>query len=159
MAEGQSGVPVRWLLGQRPLDLHLVAGGRGVNAEITFVVTSELRTPGDWLAGDEAVLTTGITLPADAAGRRQYIRDLHESGAAAVGFGFGLTHDAVPAELVAAAEECGLALFTVPLPTPFVAVARTVIDRIAELQYEAVISASRAQPRLTRAMLGGGRRR
>lgn len=150
------GVPVRWLLSRRELGLRSVAGAAAADAEITFVVTSELERPGEWLSGGEAVLTTGIGVPADAAGRRRYIAELVESGAAALGIGLGFTHDEVPAELVAAADEYGLAVFSVPLPTPFAAVARTVIDRLTELQYEAVLHASRAQPRMTRAAVGGG---
>ncbi|WAC54937.1 PucR family transcriptional regulator [Gordonia sp. SL306] len=150
------GVPVRWLLGRRELGLQRIAGGAGDDAEITFVVTSELQRPGEWLSGGEAVLTTGIALPPDPGDRRRYVAELAECGAAALGFGLGLKHDEVPAELIEAADEHDLTLFAVPLPTPFVAVAKTITDRLAELQYEAVIVASRAQPRMTRAAVSGG---
>ncbi|MGV9714104.1 PucR family transcriptional regulator [Gordonia sp. NPDC003424] len=149
------GVPVRWLLGRRELGLRRVAGGAD-DAEITFVVASELERPGEWLSGGEAVLTTGLGLPSDDAGQRRYVAELVESGAAALGVGIGFSHENVPAELIAAADDHGLTLFTVPLPTPFVAVVKTVTDRLAELQYDAVLLASRAQPRMTRAAVGGG---
>lgn len=150
------GVPVRWLLGRRELGLIRVSGDDADSAEITFVVTSELARPGEWLSGGEAVLTTGIGVPPDDDGRRRYVAELVECGAAALGFGLGLRHDEVPLALVEAAEHHGLTLFAVPLPTPFVAVAKTVTDRLAELQYEAVLLASRAQPRMTRAAVSGG---
>ncbi|MFW0796511.1 PucR family transcriptional regulator [Gordonia sp. CPCC 205515] len=149
------GVPVRWLLGRRELGLRRVSSS-GDDAEISFVVTSELEHPGEWLSGGEAVLTTGIGLPRTADGLRRYVAELVESGAAALGVGIGLSHDEVPGDLIGAADEHGLMLFTVPLPTPFVAVTKTVADRLAELQYEAVLSASRTQPRMTRAAVSGG---
>lgn len=150
------GVPVRWLLNQPDLGLRLRAGATGTSAEITFAVTTELANPGRWLSGGELVLTTGIVLPLDAASRRAYMREFAECGVAAIGFGLGLSHDAVPDELVDEAEILGLPLFEVPLPTPFVAVVKTVMNRLAEQQYESVMWASRAQPRMTRAAVGGG---
>ena len=68
----------------------------------------------------------------------------------------GLTFDDVPEELVSAAEELGLPLLEIPLRTPFAAVVQRVSSRIAALQYDAVLRASRAQPRITRAVVSGG---
>lgn len=149
-------LPVRWLLSQPELALELKAGAAGLGAEVTFVVTTELRDPARWLSGGELILTTGIGLPLGAADRREYVRALVECGVAAIGFGTGLSHPAIPADLVAAAEEFGLPLFEVPLPTPFVAVAKKVMGRLGEQRYEAVLRASRAQPRMTRAAVQGG---
>lgn len=150
------GVPVRWLLNQPDLNLRLRAGTAGESAEITFAVTTELANPGRWLTGGELVLTTGIVLPPDEAGRRAYLREFADCEVAAIGFGLGLSHDAIPPELIDEAESLGIPLFEVPLPTPFVAVVKTVMDRLAEQQYESVLWASRAQPRMTRAAVGGG---
>lgn len=151
-------VPVRWVLDQSDLHLRLLAGAAGVGREVSLALTTELADPGAWLSGGELVLTTGIGLPASARGRRNYLRLLHESGVAAIGFGTGLTFDEVPEELVAGADELGLALIEVPLRTPFAAVVQRVGSRIAELQYDAVLRASRAQPRITRAVVTDGAR-
>ncbi|GAB19496.1 putative CdaR family transcriptional regulator [Gordonia effusa NBRC 100432] len=147
---------MRWLLNQPDLGLHLRAGESGTSAEITFAVTTELANPGQWLSGGELVLTTGIGLPPDASGRRAYMEEFAECGVAAIGFGLGLSYDVIPDELVEHADRLGVPLFEVPLPTPFVAVVKTVMNRLAEQQYEAVMWASRAQPRMTRAAVGGG---
>ncbi|MFW0790023.1 PucR family transcriptional regulator [Gordonia sp. CPCC 205333] len=150
------GVPVRWLLNQSDLGLRLRGGESGLSAEITFAVTTELANPGRWLSGGELVLATGIGLPSDVSGRRGYVRELAECGVAAIGFGLGLSHDAIPPELIEEADRHGMPLFEVPLPTPFVAIVKTVMSRLAEQQYESVFRASRAQPRMTRAAVGGG---
>ncbi|MGB8402525.1 MAG: PucR family transcriptional regulator [Mycobacterium sp.] len=149
---------MRWVLDQSDLHLRLLAGAAGVGREVNLVLTTELANPAEWLSGGELVLTTGIGLPAGVSGRRRYLQLLAQSGVAAVGFGTGLTFDAVPDELVAGAEEFGLALIEVPLRTPFAAVVQRVSSRIAALQYDAVLRASRAQPRITRAVVGDGPR-
>lgn len=149
---------MRWVIEQSDLHLRLLAGSAGVGREVNLVLTTELANPAEWLSGGELVLTTGISLPASGRGRRRYLQLLAESGVAAVGFGIGLTFDAVPGEVVEAAEELGLALIEVPLRTPFAAVVQRVGSRIAELEYDAVLRASRAQPRITRAVVSDGPR-
>ncbi|WP_440711910.1 PucR family transcriptional regulator ligand-binding domain-containing protein [Gordonia sp. FQ] len=146
-------VSLQWLLGRRELDLRLLTPGI-TGPEIDIAVTSELGDPSPWLSGNELVLTTGL----GSAGRDQdeYVRRLAASGAAALGMGTGLTFDRVPPALVDAAHRHGIPLIEVPLPTPFVAVARAVADRIGELSARATQSAARAQPRMTRAAVTGG---
>ncbi|CRK52553.1 Regulator of polyketide synthase expression [Rhodococcus sp. RD6.2] len=149
-------LPVRWLLSQPELALKLMAGAGGLDADVTFVVTTELSDPARWLSGGELLLTTGIALPSSAVDRRAYLQKIAECGVAAVGFGVGLSHPSVPEDLVTAADEYGLPLLEVPLPTPFVAVAKKVTERLAELRYESMLRASRAQPRMTRSAIQGG---
>ncbi|CQD20414.1 putative regulatory protein [Mycolicibacterium conceptionense] len=144
---------MRWVVEQSDLHLRLLAGSAGVGREVSLVLTTELANPAEWLSGGEMVLTTGISLPASGRGRRRYLQLLAESGVAAVGFGTGLTFDAVPDEVMAAAEALGLPLIEVPLRTPFAALVQRVGSRIAELEYDAVLRASRAQPRITRAVV------
>lgn len=149
-------VPVRWVLDQPDLKLTLKGGAVGAGREINMALTTELADPAQWLSGGELVLTTGIGLPKNPRDRRRYLCALNENNVAALGFGTGLTFDEVPPELVAAADELGMPLLEIPLRTPFAAVVKTVSTRIAELEYDAVLRASRAQPRITRAIVNGG---
>ncbi|MFE2092871.1 PucR family transcriptional regulator [Streptomyces sp. NPDC059460] len=151
-----TSVPLRWLLGQHDLGLRLLAGRDDLDREVSWAHSIELADPTPWLGGGELLLTTGLRLPEDDAGRSAYVRRLADTGVAALGFGTGLSHPRVPPAVVQAAEECGLPLLEVPLPTPFVAVTKAVMERLAELQYEGVSRASRIQPRMTRAALRGG---
>ncbi|MFD9129798.1 PucR family transcriptional regulator ligand-binding domain-containing protein, partial [Kitasatospora sp. NPDC059571] len=150
------GVPVRWLVARRDLGLVVLAGAAGLDRRATWAHSIELADPGPWLAGGELLLTTGLRLPADPAGQRRYVDGLVAAGVAALGFGTGLTHDTVPPALVEAAEAAGLPLLRVPLPTPFVAVTRALMERLADLRYEDAVRAVRSQPRMTRAALRGG---
>ncbi|MCW4355464.1 PucR family transcriptional regulator ligand-binding domain-containing protein [Hoyosella sp. YIM 151337] len=150
------GVPVKWVLQQPDLALELRGGAAGVDRSISLVLTTELEDPFRWLSGGELVLTTGITLPLSVADRAEFVHQLRDKDVAALGFGTGLSHPQIPAGLTDAADEAGLPLFEVPLPTPFAAIHKKVMTRIAELQYDSVLRASRAQPRMTRAAVQGG---
>jgi hypothetical protein len=142
---------VRWLVAQPALGLAVLAGSDDLDRAVTWAHSIELTDPAPWLRGGELLLATGLRLPADPDGQRRYVRSVAASVVAAIGFGVGLSHRSVPDALVAAAEQLGLPLLEVPLPTPFVAVVRAVTERLAELQYEGVVRASQVQPRMTRA--------
>ncbi|WP_433609758.1 PucR family transcriptional regulator [Prescottella agglutinans] len=152
------GVTVRWVLAQPELFLRLRAGASGLDRDIEFAITTELSDPSPWLSGGELLLTTGLGAPSGADGYGDYVQRLFDAGVAAVGFGVGLTHATMPDELVAAADEIGLPLLEVPLPTPFAAVTKRVMDCLAEQRYDALLRASKAQPRMTRAVVQGGAR-
>ncbi|MFC5993140.1 PucR family transcriptional regulator [Pseudonocardia hispaniensis] len=149
-------MPVRWLLDRPELGLAVLAGADALDRLITWAHSIELADPVPWLRGGELLLTTGLRLSGDPEEQRAYVRSLSEAGVAAIGFGVGLSHQRVPHTLVAVADELGLPLLKVPLPTPFVAVVRAVTERLAQQQYEGFVRASRVQPRMTRAAVRGG---
>ncbi|WP_245717446.1 PucR family transcriptional regulator [Nocardia jejuensis] len=152
-----AGIPVRWVLSQPELGLVLKGGGTGLSREITLALTSDLTEPQQWLSGGELLLTTGMGLPLSRPDRARYLEDLDAVGVAAVGFGIGLSHESIPEDLIEAADRLGLPLFEVPLPTPFAVIAKKVMQRVAEQEYEKVLRASRSQPRMTRAAIQGVR--
>lgn len=146
-------VPISWLLSQQSLGLSLVAGPARPRRQIQFAQATELRDPSPWLSGGELVLTTGLDYDGDSTG---YIERLHSAGVAALGFGTGLSHERIPRDLVVAADAVGLALLEVPRATPFAAVTKAVMSRLAEQDYEQVIRAAAVQTKITRAALRGG---
>ncbi|MGC7098467.1 PucR family transcriptional regulator ligand-binding domain-containing protein [Amycolatopsis lurida] len=145
-------VSVRWLLGRAELGLRLVAGKAGADRVLSFAHSIDLADPCPWLSGGELVLTTGAHL----AEPRAYVEGLHRAGVSALGFGIGLSHDHVPQAIVDTADELGLPVVEIPLPTPFAAVTKAVLERIAEQRYEEVLRVSRAQPKMTRAAVREG---
>ncbi|MFE0152598.1 PucR family transcriptional regulator ligand-binding domain-containing protein [Nonomuraea sp. NPDC059007] len=132
-------------MGLRPL-----AGS--LDSDVRWVAVSELEDPTPFLEGAELVLTTGMRL-SSAGDFPGYVGRLVERGVAGLGFGVGLTHDEVPAELVAAAAAAGLPLLEVPRETPFIAIGKAVSELLAAEQYEEITRAFAAQGRLTRAAL------
>jgi purine catabolism regulator len=119
------------------------------------VHVSELADPTPFLEGGELLLTTGLAFR-DGTPADDYVRRLVGVGVVGLGLGTGLSHAAVPDELLAAAEAHGLALLEVPRQTPFIALSRTVSGALAADQYSAVTRSATAQQELARAALAPG---
>ncbi len=150
---------LRDLVSTPELGLALLAEGPGVDLPVTWVHVSELRDPTPFLSGGELLLTTGIafdpghdgiddTIDADA-----YVRRLSGAAVVGLGFGTGLSHEQVPADLVAAARLHGLPILEVPRRTPFIAISRAVSRAVAADEYAAVTKTFAAQQALTKAAL------
>ncbi|WP_425434803.1 PucR family transcriptional regulator [Nonomuraea jiangxiensis] len=126
------------------------SGGGALDAVVRWVAVSELADPTPFLEGDELLLTTGMRMEGDLS---QYVARLVARGVAGLGFGVGVSHEEVPAALIAAADAAGLPLLEVPRETPFIAIGKTVSELLAAEQYEEISRAFAAQGRLTRAAL------
>ncbi|MEU4804473.1 PucR family transcriptional regulator [Actinosynnema sp. NPDC023587] len=121
----------------------------GLDRPVSWVHSTELADPTPFLEGGELLLTTGIAL----GPHRAYVRRLVGAGAAGLGFGTGLSHRHVPADLVAAARAAGLPLVEVPRKVPFIAITKAVSRAVAADEYAALTRTSDAQRALTRAAL------
>ncbi len=142
---------LRTVVRRLPLKLGVLAGHEALDRPVRWVAVSELEDPTPFLEGGELVLTTGMRLDAGNAG--PYIDRLVGRRVTGLGFGIGLGHEEIPAELVEAAARAGLPLIEVPRDTPFVAISKLVSDLIAAEQYDEISRAFAAQGRLTRAAL------
>ncbi|MDF5753941.1 PucR family transcriptional regulator [Spongiactinospora sp. TRM90649] len=142
---------LRRLVARAPLRLRVLVGADRLDRPVRWVAVSELEDPTPFLEGGELVLTTGMRIRPDTAAA--YVARLVEREVAGLGVGVGLTHEAMPDELVQAAERAGLPLIEVPRDTAFVAIGKTVSELLAAEQYEELSRAFAAQGRLTRAAL------
>lgn len=138
------------------LGLSLVAGEQGADREIAWAHAIELADPTPYLAGGELVMTTGINIGADAAAQAAYVARLAEAGTAALAVDTGTTISAVPAGVRAAGDELGIPVLEVPESTPFIAIARVVIDALRADELRSVQNVVDAQEVLARATLRGG---
>ncbi|MFG1702154.1 PucR family transcriptional regulator [Nonomuraea sp. M3C6] len=134
----------------RRMRLRPLAGSGAVDAVVRWVAVSELADPTPFLEGDELLLTTGMRMEGDLS---QYVARLVARGVAGLGFGVGVSHEEVPAALIAAADAAGLPLLEVPRETPFIAIGKVVSELLAAEQYDEISRAFAAQGRLTRAAL------
>jgi PucR family transcriptional regulator, purine catabolism regulatory protein len=152
---------VRDLVATAELDLRLLVEGRGLDRAVTWVHVSELRDPTPFLSGGELLLTTGLTFggpggagdPGEQESADEYVHRLGEAAVVGLGFGTGLSHMHVPAELTAAARRRGLPIVEVPRHTPFIAISRAVSRAVAADEYAAVTRTFTAQQALTKAAL------
>jgi purine catabolism regulator len=145
-------VTVAQLLGTPALGLVLHTPSAALDRPVGWVHVSELADPAPFLEGGELLLTTGLALQPGPE-LADYVRRLADAGVVGLGFGTGITHGAVPAELVAAGEACGLAVLEVPRATPFIALSRAVSAALAADEYAAVTHTATALQELTRAAL------
>ncbi|CCH33413.1 PucR family transcriptional regulator [Actinosynnema sp. NPDC047251] len=128
------------------LPVHVATG---LDRPVAWVHSTELADPTPFLEGGELLLTTGIAL----GPHRAYVRRLVDAGAVGLGFGTGLSHATVPADLVAAARAAGLPLVEVPRRVPFIAITKAVSRAVAADEYANLTRTSDAQRALTRAAL------
>jgi purine catabolism regulator len=154
-AKGRAGgvLTLRDLL--RDLDVALVAGDAGLDRPVRWVHISELEDPTPWLSGGELLLTTGMQL-GDARSQREFVARLAGHDLAGLGLGTGFAHGAMPAALVAAAEEHGFPLFEVPYEVPFIAVTEKAFSRLVNEHYAVLQRALAAHERLERIVLSEG---
>lgn len=144
---------VRELLAMRDLGLVPATTSGDLESVVSWVAVSELSDPSPWLEGGEFLLTTGMRLGADAAACEEYVGHLVSAGVSALGFGVGLSHAEIPAELIAAADAQGINVISVPEPVPFVAITRAVSQWLNAKEYEESARAFAAQRELIRSAL------
>jgi purine catabolism regulator len=115
------------LLAEEPFGLELISGGPdAAEREVRGAHAVEVDAPARWLGRDWIMLTTGVRLRRNADAQRALVPQLEEGGAAALGFGVGLSFKRVPPALVALARERGFPVFEVPYETPFREIVRFV---------------------------------
>lgn len=149
-------VTVAWLVRQARLGLTVVAGAQHLDREILWAHAIELLDPGPYLSGGELVMTTGLTVGTHTRAQADYVGRLVAARAAALAFDTGISYEQVPQGIIEAADAMGLPVLQVPASTPFIAITRTVIDRINADQLKAIQRTVDDQERLARETLQGG---
>ena len=123
--------------------------------DIVWVAVTEQEDPQRFLNGGELVLTTGMRLKS-APEQRRFVRQVQRAGAVGIGFGIGLTHDAVPPALIAQANRWGLPVVEVPYETPFIAIGKLVADAQSADHFTKLERLIAGHQILARALLTGG---
>jgi purine catabolism regulator len=125
----------------------------GSENTINWVSTTELEDPSQFLRPGDLVLSTGLS---NRTPRQQsrFVDSLTSVPVAALGYGVGLIDDKTPQHLVELAEKNGLALFEVPVTSPFTAVSHWIAEELYTQRYMAVQRATDIQGELTRVLLG-----
>lgn len=140
---------LRDLVGEPALHLTAHAEAETLERPVSWVHITELADPAPFLTGGELILTTGLGLVGEDC--QGFVDRLQRVGIAGLGFGVGLSHPEIPAELAAAAERAGLPLLEVPKDTPFIAISKAASRAIAAAEYAGLRRTSRAQHELARA--------
>ncbi|MFT8704780.1 PucR family transcriptional regulator ligand-binding domain-containing protein [Bifidobacterium aquikefiricola] len=149
-------ISLRGLLNQSDLHLKVVVSGHpdSVDAPISWVHSTELADPTPYLEGGELILLTGLAMNDREADedQRQYARRLVQTGVRGIGFGVGVKHQQVPEWLVEQCERYGLPLFSVPRPTPFIAITKVVSRKLTDERQRGFTRSYHDQRQLMRAV-------
>lgn len=139
-------------------DPVVVAGRDRLGHAVRWVHVSELSDIAELLSGDELLLTTGIALPSSPAALRRYVDGLVGVGIAGLAIELGRRYtDALPPELVAAAEARGLPLVAFRRETSFVAVTQAVHQIVVNSHLAELEASEEAHRAFTRLTLGRAR--
>ena len=131
---------IRVLLGHRELGLRLLTPANGLptdalDAQVSWVHSSDLTDPTPFVIPGQVLLTTGTQFAADGGSDYDgYVRRLAAADVAGLGFGTDVVRE-TPDDLAESCLRVGLPLFEVPYRTPFIAVARYAADLVAEQTY------------------------
>ena len=125
-------VTVRDLLSVPSLGLRLLSAPEAIDSTVRWAHPTELLDPGQYLAGQELVLTVGTSLEGDEDRCRRFVERLVDAGASALGYGVGDVTAEVPVALVEACRELALPLLRVPEGVPFQSITELLADRRAE---------------------------
>jgi purine catabolism regulator len=144
------------LLGVKTLNLTKVGVAETTwHEDINWVAVTELEDPQRFINGGELILTTGLRLKS-APEQRRFVRQVQRAGAVGIGFGVGLSHEAVPPALLAEANRWGLPVVEVPYETPFIAIGKLVADAQSADHYAKLERLIAGHQVLARALLTGG---
>src|SRR5580693_8033293 len=121
-------ITVRELLQLPHLRLTLTAGPAGLDRQVSWVHSSDLPNPWEWLGPAELLLTNQPSLSPGEEAQVRFLVRLAETGVSGLGIGVGMAGPALSARACRRADELALPLIAVPYSVPFTAVARAVAD-------------------------------
>ncbi len=88
---------------------ELVAGAAGTDAEVRWVHPLDVPDVSDLLRGGEMILTTGVSIGANATAQRRFIRDLQSEGAVGVAIELGFAWQReLPRALIEEGDRLGM---------------------------------------------------
>jgi purine catabolism regulator len=117
---------IRDLLHTPHFGLTLLGGEGGLETSLSWVHISEMDDPAPWLDGGELLMANGWHVPRSATGQVEYLRKLHECGAA--GLVLGAHAPPLREAMTRTADDLSFPLLRIRREIPFVAVARMVSD-------------------------------
>ncbi len=135
---------------------RVLAGANRLTAPVRWVHVIELAQAAHLLRGGELVLSTGIALPAEAAGLSQYVAELASVGVSALAVELGSRYSRrLPTALVSAAAEHDLPLIVLERETQFIEITEAVHALIIDAQLAELRSAERLHQVFTELAVSG----
>jgi PucR family transcriptional regulator, purine catabolism regulatory protein len=121
-------ITVRELLRLPHLRLALTAGEAGLDRQVSWVHSSDLPDPWEWLEPAELLLTNQPSLSPEDDAQVRFLERLAATGASGLGIGVGMPGPPLSARACRRADELALPLVAVPYSVPFTVVVRAVAE-------------------------------
>jgi purine catabolism regulator len=121
-------ITVRELLQFPHLRLQLIAGAAGLDRQVSWVHSSDLPDPWEWLGPAELLLTNQPSLSPDEEVQARFLERLAGTGASGLGIGVGMPGPPLSARASRLADELELPLIAVPYSVLFTSVVRVVAE-------------------------------
>ena len=121
-------VTVRGLLDRPRLQLTLVGGEAGLDAEVSWAHASDLPDPWDWMGAGELLLTNGTGIGREPPAQVRFLERLARIRASGLVVGLGTGGAPVTSELAGRACDLDLPLLTVPYSVRFSDIVRAVAE-------------------------------
>lgn len=127
-------VTVARLCGKSEFDLRLLAEGSGLHDPVTWIGSSDLSDPSEFLSPGQILLTTGRQFEGWTGSQAfdDYVTRLQSAGILGIGFGTEIFQAGTPELLVSSCKRLSMALFEVPYRTPFIALAKWAANALHE---------------------------
>ena len=109
--------------------MKLLAGGKGLNAEVKWVHILEEQEVSRYLEGGELVFTCGLRCDGEEW-LMEYVKNLLDAGASALVINVGKNITGIPQELMDFCDQNNFPLFTIPWETPMVKMTKDFCQRI-----------------------------
>ena len=114
---------------------HVVAGGSGLDQEVTRTHVGAIADIATFLSGGEFLLTAGQGIGGDAESQRSYVDSLAQAGVAALLLeSAGRVFDSIPDGIRSACDERGLPLLSVGGEIAFEEVSQEVDDQLLDIR-------------------------
>ena len=151
------GVPVRDVLELPPLlQARVVAGAGGLERIVRSVNVMEVPDILDWVKADELLLTTAYPLREDLAALGELVPRLADKGLAGIAIKPTRYIEAIPREMIDAAERLDFPLIELPPPASFNEIIGAVLAVILDVQSARLERAAEIHDRFTKIVLSGG---
>lgn len=134
---------------------EVLVGDEALDARVRWLHVSDSAGVARLLDGGELLLSTGSSWPAEPADLRRFVDELADAGLAGLVLELGTHYRYVPAVVVEAASDRGLALVVLHREVKFVALTEAVHSRIITGQTDALRARDEVRERFTALVLRG----
>lgn len=107
---------------------EVIAGAGGVDREVTWAHTCELRDPWNWMGPGDLLMSDGYGFPVEPAEQETFIRNLAGAGISGLTLAEGFVAPALSEQAAAVAEELNFPILRTARSVPFVTIARAVAE-------------------------------